>query len=145
MGVWISPAVAWAILGFVLLIIEIFTTTFFVAFFGVAALVIAGLAATGLVTSLTNQLFIFGILGGSGLLVFRRKLVATLQSRPGHSTDKGQIITASAAIAPHAVARIEYQGAIWEATNASEAAITAGDRIVIVSTAGIKLVVRPAP
>lgn len=138
----ISPTV-WAALGFLLLIVEIFTLSFVVVFFGVAALVVALTKYTTGLNDLTTELLIFAGVGGACLFFFRNKLRKTFNKGGGISSDTSNIIELTAALAPHKTGKIEYQGTVWDAYNDSEMPLSVGDKAVIVRTEGIKLIVRP--
>lgn len=139
----LSPTVLWAIAGLLLLIVEIFTLSFVVVFFGVAALIVALLKLFGL-SNFTAELLIFGALGAACLFFFRQKLLKNFgRGAHGHSIDHHQQITVTAGIAPHGQAKVEYQGTLWDALNDSDRPIQRGDKVRVVKTEGIKLVVRP--
>lgn len=68
-----SP-VFWAILGVVLVIAEVFTLSFVLVFFGVAALIVSALAAEGTADRLAEQLAWFSLLSVASLVILRRTL-----------------------------------------------------------------------
>ena len=139
----LSPAMIWVAVGLVLLIIEVFTLSFVVLFFGLSALVVAGIKLTTGTNNLAIELVIFAILGCACLLGFRNKLRQIFNKSARVNTDALTVIDLSVAIAPHNKAKIEYQGTIWDAHNESDIQLKAGDKAIIVRTDGIKLIVKP--
>ena len=138
-----SPTIIWAIFGFCLLIVEIFTLSFVCLFFGLAAIAVACLRATLGFPNLSVEIITFAVLGGACLLAFRDKLLKNFGKSPGLTTDAHQTITLTADIAPHKAARVEYQGTNWDAHNDSDTPLRCGDTAVIAKTKGIKLILRP--
>jgi len=138
-----SPAMIWAAVGLVLLIIEIFTLSFGVLFFGISALVVAGIKATTGMENLATELLLFAIIGGACVLIFRKKLLQAFGKGARVNTDTATIIVLSAPIPPKDLAKVEYQGTIWDAYNESDSHLKAGDKAVITNTDGIKLIVKP--
>lgn len=132
----------WAILGMVLLIIEIFTLSFVVSFFGVAALIVALLKVLGL-SNLAVEILIFSGVGFSCIFFFRRKLQRVMNRGPEVALDKAKVFILTADVPPHATAKVEYQGVAWDAYNDSDARLLKGDKVVVTDTEGIKLIVRP--
>jgi membrane protein implicated in regulation of membrane protease activity len=139
----LSPAMIWAAIGLMLLIIEVFTLSFVVLFFGLSALVVAGLKLATGTHNLAIEIVVFAVLGVACLLGFRKKLRQTFNKSARVNTDASTIIDLSVAIAPHCKAKIEYQGTIWDAHNESDIQLKAGDKAIITRTDGIKLIVRP--
>lgn len=139
----ITPSTVWAALGFLLLIFEIFTLSFVVVFFGVAALVVALIKYTTGLDNITAELLIFAGVGGSCLFFFRNKLRKTFNKRGGIANDASTVIELTAAVPPQKTGKIEYQGTVWDAFNESDRPLAVGDKAVIVRTEGIKLIVRP--
>lgn len=130
-------------LGFILLIFEMFTLSFVVVFFGIAALCVALLKYTTGLSNVTVELLIFAAIGGACLLFFRKKLRKTFLKRGGIKTDEATVFELSQPIAAHKTGKIEYQGSIWDAYNDSDADLPSGVKVIIVRTEGIRLVIRP--
>lgn len=139
----LTPTMVWAMIGMTLLVIEIFTLSFGVVFFGVAALVVALLkAATGL-DHWGTEILVFAGLGFSGLLLFRRKIMTALGKQAEFTPDRHKIIELTADIPPRSSAKVEYQGVAWDAYNDSTTPLKRGDKAQVLDTEGIKLIVRP--
>lgn len=139
----LSPTLCWAILGMALLILEIFTLSFVMSFFGVAALVVALLKAALGFDNLALEILVFAGLGFSCLFFFRKKLLKLMNRGPEVALDKAKVFVLTADIPPESTAKVEYQGVAWDAYNPSTAPLSKGDKVVVVDTEGIKLVVRP--
>ncbi|MBX7148962.1 NfeD family protein [bacterium] len=136
----ISPTALWAITGIILIIIEVFTGTFAVLFFGLAALLVAALKFFGL-NNITLELIIFGLSGLSGLLLFRKKFAANFGASKNFSADAGHHVVLNENIVPGNVGTVDYQGTKWTVVNADTRALNAGEKVVISKTEGTKLFV----
>ncbi len=135
----ISPTIIWAILGITLIITEVFTASFFLLFFGIAALVVAAAKLMGL-ENFTAELILFAVLGLAGALAFRKKVLASFKSDTSVVGTDGKVIAATEDIAAKGSGKIQYQGTVWMAVNSGEADIKSGDSVTIVKTDGVKLV-----
>jgi membrane protein implicated in regulation of membrane protease activity len=139
----LSPEWVWGIVGLGLLILELLTVSFFLMFFGIAALVVAVLKWTGL-NDFATEMTIFSLVGVVGTFFFRSKLVNKLQSRQtGNSsqTDQNQEIHLSADVPAGGQALIEYQGANWTAINNGSETLTAGTKVRIERIDGVKIII----
>jgi len=138
----LSPTVLWAIFGLGLIIAEVLTTSFFLLFFGISALLVAGLKLCGL--QHTNaELFIFTIAGLAGILVFRKKLLSSFKpTSEGAAVDNNKEITLTHAVAQGSEAKIEYQGTTWTASNPTNTDMHKGDKVLIEKTESTKLILK---
>ena len=139
----------WAVLGLLLAAAEILTPGgFFVIFFGVAALVIAALAAVGLAGALWLQILLFSVFSVILLLLFRNPLLRWMAkrvpARPEVDTLVGESAVASGTIAPggHGAGGTP-RATVWSARNASPAAIAAGGRCRVVRVEGLVIWIEP--
>lgn len=139
----ISPTTVWAALGLILLIMEVFTLSFVVVFFGIGALFVAAIKFSTGLSNLSVELLIFAATGGSCLVVFRSKLRRAFNKGSKVSGDATTVIELSCAIAPRKTGKIEYQGTVWDAYNDSAEPMSIGQKVIIDRTEGIKLVVKP--
>lgn len=137
----ISPTIIWACVGLSLIIFEVFTTTFFLLFFGIAGLVVAGIKLLGL-ENLPAEIIIFSIVGVLGTLIFRQKILKSFQSNKSVNIDNGQTIKVSEDIPSQAEGNISYRGANWKALNNSEYDLKKGDLAVIERIEGIKIILK---
>ncbi|MEK7355377.1 MAG: NfeD family protein [Bdellovibrionota bacterium] len=132
----------WALLGLGLLALEMMTLTFFFAFFGVSALVVAGLRLVG-VQSLTVDLLLFSLIGSLGLLFFRVRLKQALEKSNGKfEADRNALIRLDVTLAAHGEGRIQYQGSTWSAVNEEDSELVAGTQVRIERVQGNKLHVK---
>ncbi len=139
----LSPAMIWVAVGLLLLIVEVFTLSFVVLFFGLSALVVAGIKFVTGSDNLAVELVIFAVVGAACLLGFRKKLRQTFNKGARVNTDASTVIDLSVGVSPHGKAKIEYQGTIWDAHNDSDYQLKVGDKAIIVRTDGIKLIIKP--
>jgi hypothetical protein len=138
----------WAALGLVLAAGEILTPGgFFVIFFGLGALVVAGLAFAGLASALSFQILLFSVFSVASLLLFRNPLLRWM----GRHTPKtvevdsfvGELAVAASAIPPGGVGQAQLRGSAWNARNASQAAIAAGGRCRVTRVEGLVIWIEP--
>jgi hypothetical protein len=125
----------WLVLGLTLIALEIAAAGgFYIIFFGVAALLIAGLHLTGVAGPLWFQLLLFSVFSVGSLLVFRGPLMRRLEPGPGQAdmdTLVGDIGVALEEIAPGAIGRIELRGTTWTTRNAGLQPIPKGSRCTV--------------
>ena len=137
----------WLVLGLVLIALEIVSASgFYIIFFGVAAVVVAGLAATGLVAAGWIQWLLFSILSIASLLVFRNPLMRLLDLGAGAAdidTLAGETGTALDDMNAGANGRVELRGTTWSARNTSSTPLARGHRCVVVRADRLTLLVKP--
>jgi membrane protein implicated in regulation of membrane protease activity len=133
----------WLVAGFVLLVLELVTPSgFFIMFFGVGALVAGALAATSLVTNAGLQWLVFTAAAGVGLLLFRGKIQARVEStgaRPPVDSLVGEVVIPVEGIAPGAVGRVSLRGSNWEARNDGPVGVYANQRCKVVRVSGLQV------
>lgn len=134
-----APFIAWAVLGLALLIIEIFTMTFALVFFGMAALIVSVLAWSGM-DNITLQILVFTVLGIVDMFLLRKRLMSALQAKKNLPMDESQHITLTADVPAGQSAQIMYQGATWIAINETAVDFKKGDNAVIARMDGVKIV-----
>lgn len=135
----ISPTVIWACVGIALIVLEIFTTTFFLLFFGIAALVVSVIKLFGL-EDLPTELIIFAAIGLAGTLIFRKKIMKSISSKPDLKIDKDKVVTVTEDIASKETGSITYRGSPWKAFNDSDYDLKKGDSAIISKIDGIRLI-----
>ncbi len=131
-----STTIIWATLGIVLILAEVFTSTFVLLFFGVAALLVSGFKALGL-SNLPVEIVIFGALGILLTFTLRKKIQASL-GRP-HSYRSDEFLDLTEDIPARGTKSISYQGTTWTAVNESDVALVRGGRARVVRTEGVRL------
>lgn len=144
------PIWIWAILGLVLLGIEMLSGTFYILWFGISALCVALVLAVYPTASLSLQLLAFSVLSLTALAVWRRKYKAQHpSSRIGQSHDDtiGKIGRITAEVSPAQNGTITFtmpvmSSRVWTAV--ADEAITEGESAEIVSIEGNYLRVKRA-
>jgi membrane protein implicated in regulation of membrane protease activity len=135
----------WLLLGFVLFALELLTPGgFFVFFFGVGALVVALLTALDLAGPPWLQWLLFAGISAGALFLFRRPLQTRLRKPLGRDVDSivGQTAISMDPIGVRQIGRAELRGTVWNACNAGEAAIAAGQRCSVERVDGLMLYIR---
>ncbi len=135
----LSPTIIWACIGIVLIVIEVFTTTFVLLFFGIAGLIVAGITLFGY-HSTPVELIVFGVLGCLGLVFFRKKVLKSFAPRDSVNLDQNKHLTITEDIPAGQAGSITYRGAPWMATNGSSRDMLKGETVVIEKIEGVRLV-----
>ena len=118
----------WAILGLVLIGIEILTLgglgNFYFLFFGMAALMVSGLTWFGLIEAAWLQWFLFAIFGITSFVVLKNPLQGKGKTSNGKEIPVdsmvGEIATVLESLAPQAMGKVELRGSTWNARNAGD-------------------------
>jgi len=140
--------VVWVVIAVVLLVAEATTSAFVAVYFGLAALVTAGLAAAGL--GVPIQLVAFVALSVGGILVTRpalqRAANKTTGIRTGVDAMQGRVGVVTRAIAELEPGQVKVGGETWTARcYYDEEAIPLGSRVEVVKVEGVTALVIPAP
>ncbi len=136
----------WAILGIALLILEVHTFGgFYLMFFGVGGLLVAGLVAVGLESTSAEWLLFTG-LSVATLLMFRPPLVRKMAS--GASGDPVDNLVGEAAVVENdvpaeGVGKAELRGTTWSVRSDGAVAIAKGTRCRVARVDGLTLWIRP--
>jgi membrane protein implicated in regulation of membrane protease activity len=136
----------WLIVGLGLLGFEMLTPGgFFVLFFGLGALVVGALAGLGLTEPLLLQWLLFSLLSVGSLLLFRRRLLAWLQSPEGAAvgTLVGDVAVLLDDLPPGAVGKAELRGTAWSVRHDGTETLPRGRRCRVERVDGLMLSVRP--
>jgi len=137
----LNPTIVWACIGLGLIILEVFTTTFFLLFFGAAGITVALARVVGL-NHLPSEIILFSVVGILGILVFRKKIQSSFQSKATVKINQGQTVKVSEDIASNAEGSIVYRGSPWKAYNNSEYDLKTGDSAIIERIEGIKIILK---
>lgn len=134
----------WMLVGLVLLGAEMITPGgFYILFFGLAALVVGGLAGLGLVQSEWLQWLLFSGLAVLSLLVFRGPLLAWIKAQevetPAVDSMGGETAIPVEDLAPGGVGKAELRGTIWTAHNAGPALLKKNQRCKVERVEGLTL------
>lgn len=112
----------WLLLGFALIVGEVFIPGLVVIFFGFGAVVNAALIALfpPLAASIGWQLLTWAVLSGTSLLFLRRFMKKSFQGtifqrNKEETKASGEIVTVTEEITPDKPGRIHFQGTSWEA------------------------------
>jgi inner membrane protein len=138
----------WMVLGLFLAALELVTPgSFFIIFFGAAALVVGLLDLWGLAGPIWVQWLLFAILSVIALLLFRNPLLRLVRADQPNASLVDALITETAHaledIAPDAFGRVELRGTAWSAKNVATQAIVKGQRCTVQRVDGLKLYVLP--
>jgi inner membrane protein len=136
----------WILVGLGLLGFEMLTPGgFFVLFFGLGALVVGALAGLGLTEPVWLQWLLFSLLSVGSLLIFRRRLLAWLQSPEGAAvgTLVGDVAVLLDDLPPGAVGKAELRGTAWSVRHDGTETLPRGRRCRVERVDGLMLSVRP--
>jgi membrane protein implicated in regulation of membrane protease activity len=138
-----SPVIVWAVIGVILIIIELMSLTFVFAFFGIGALIVAVTAWIGLTPELSSQLAIFSASSLLMMLVFRKTAKKLFFGSHDIPPDyKGHKVKVVKAIPVGGEGAISYRGSEWIAFSESSEMIREGSTVEIISIEGIRVKVK---
>jgi membrane protein implicated in regulation of membrane protease activity len=134
----------WMLLGLVLLGAEMITPGgFYILFFGLAALVVGGLAGLGLVQAEWLQWLLFSGLAILSLLVFRGPLLAWIKTQdvetPAVDSMGGETAIPLEDLSPGDTGKAELRGTTWTAHNAGSALLKKNQRCKVERVEGLTL------
>lgn len=134
----------WMLVGLVLLGAEMITPGgFYILFFGLAALVVGGLAGLGLVQTEWLQWLLFSGLAVISLLVFRGPLLAWIKTQevetPAVDSMGGETAIPVEDLVPGGIGKAELRGTIWTAHNAGPALLKKNQRCKVERVEGLTL------
>ncbi|MGZ5475809.1 MAG: NfeD family protein [Thermoanaerobaculia bacterium] len=134
----------WVLLGFLLLGIELVSTTMHVAFFGGGALFVGLLVGLGWDGPLWAQVLVFTGFSLTALLFIRPPLMRKLKLNEPRVVDSlvGEQAMAMEDIAAGSIGKAEMRGSTWTAQNVGTAALTKGQRCTVESVEGLTIRVR---
>src|SRR6056297_945349 len=139
-----SSEIVWMILGFLLLIAEMFTATFFIMWFGVSALFTALLAWLW-VDSFLIQLLIFAIVSFL-MVLFTRKLANKMSGDPSRKITQDDIIgklgiVTETILSDNSKGLVKMNGKHWRAVAEKGVEIERGKKVVVKRLYGVKIYV----
>ena len=134
----------WVLLGFLLLGVELASTTMHVAFFGGGALFVALLVGLGWNGPLWAQLLVFTGFSLVALLFIRPPLMRKLKLNESQVVDTfvGEQAIATEEMAANAIGKAEMRGTTWTALNVGTSPIAKGQRCTVESVDGLTIRVR---
>lgn len=138
----LEGASLWIILGVALLIIEIFSVTFFVIFFGIGALFTGLLVWLGVLEGFTSQLIVFALASILSLYFFRNKVKELLKKKESDFKEfEDEIAKVSVEIPEGENGKVFFRGTDWMAYDKNGKAIAKNTKVIIRQVDGIKLIV----
>ncbi len=134
----------WVLAGFVLLGLELGTPGgFFLAFFGVAALVVGGLTAAGLAQAVWAQWLLFSVLSVVSLLLFRKPLLEWMRRREPARKEVdslvGEIAVLTEDLPAGGVGKAELRGTSWTVRSRAGGPVGRGRRCRVEQVDGLTL------
>jgi membrane protein implicated in regulation of membrane protease activity len=137
----------WLVIGLILVALEMAASGgFYVIFFGIAALAIAGLHVLDWAGPIWVQLVLFSSVSIVSLLVFRGPLLRWMKlDQPGKDLDTlvGDIAVPLEDIPAGAVGRAELRGTVWSARNQDGAMLARGQRCKVVNVDRLMIFLKP--
>jgi inner membrane protein len=135
-----SQPLIWAIVGVVLIITEILSTTFVLVFFGIGALLVALLLFVGIVIGIKFQLVVFATSSLCLLAVMRKFLKKRFAGSHDMVPDYiNKIVPVSKDILPGEEGNITYRGSEWIAFSDHSEIIKIGEKVRVIGIDGIRL------
>lgn len=139
-----SPVFLWFIAGVVFVLAEFVIPGFVICFFGVSALIVAGLIWLVPSLSITLQLLLFAALGVVLLLLCRLLMPRAFRGKKDDveldidgDDVAGATCVCTEAITPLAAGKVEFRGASWNAMADNE--IATGEICTVLSRNNLKL------
>lgn len=134
----------WVLIGFVLLGLELASTTLHIGFFAAGAFLVAVLVLLDVAGPLWVQLLTFTVVSLLALLVFRPLLIRRLRldKTPVVDTFIGEQATAMEDIAPSAIGKAEMRGTTWSAQNVGSTVLSRGQRCRVEHVDGLLIHIR---
>ncbi len=131
----------WIILGIILVIAEMLTTSIFLIFIALGCFA-AALTDLWMPNSLAIEMGVCGLVSVLGAVFLRKPLQQKLLKDLSLKADVGKEIKVDNPIGAHQTTRVSYQGTTWEATNLDDSELKLGDRARIVGIDGNTLLIR---
>lgn len=132
----------WVIVGVLMMIVEIFATSFFFLFIGIGALVTALLSWIGITDNLITQLVVFSVISAASMLIFRKKLRQSFNEKGGDYNEfSGEKATVISPILPNGEGKVFFRGADWIAYTENNVGIPLNAHVSIKKADGIRLLV----
>ncbi len=134
-----QPALAWLLIGLMLVVIELMTGTFYLLILGVAA-------GIGSLIAFLDQPFWMQALSAAiaavigGVLVYRYHRAANASSPKDSANDIGQTVTIESWVSePQRLARVHYRGTVWDAEVVGSDRIEPGAVLYVVAMEGSRV------
>ncbi|MEN6509637.1 MAG: NfeD family protein [Smithella sp.] len=140
----LTPALAWAVVGLVLLIAELATLGFILCFIGLGALIVALTTWLGITSSFSSQLIVFSIASLSLLFLLRKTAKKLFAGHADVPPDyAGQKVEVVKPIPAGGEGAVRYRGSDWIAFSDTAQTIPEGATVQIQTIEGIRVKVTP--
>lgn len=135
----------WVVAGFLLLAVEMASTTLHVGFFGAGAFFVALLLGFGWEGPLFQQLLVFTAFSLVALFLIRPPLMRRLRLNEPRVVDSliGELATAIDEIAVQSRGKAELRGTTWTAMNVGNRPVSPGQRCRVERVEGLLLYINP--
>lgn len=140
----LTPALAWAVVGLVLLIAELATLGFILCFIGLGALIVALTTWLGITSSFSSQLIVFSIASLSLLFLLRKTAKKLFAGHADVPPDyAGQKVEVVKPIPAGGEGAVRYRGSDWIAFSDTAQTIPEGATVQIQTIEGIRVKITP--
>lgn len=142
---YLSDSQFWLIIGIIMLVIEMFSLSFFAFFIGMGGLLTALLTYFGLLPSLTLQIIVFSISSIAFMILLRKILKQKFSQAAGgknYTEFIGDKVKVVKEIPADGKGSIFYRGAVWEAISEDGSMIEKDSTVSIVKMDGIVAIVK---
>jgi membrane protein implicated in regulation of membrane protease activity len=141
---FLSPVVVWAIIGVVLIAVELMSVTFVFAFFGVGAWIVSLTTLFDITPGFNSQIAVFSLSSLLLLVAFRKTakklFFGSHDKPPDYKGHKARVVKTI----PHSgEGAISYRGSEWIAFSDGPVPIQEGATVEIISFDGIRAKVTP--
>lgn len=129
----------WVLIGFLLLVVELGSSTMHIGVFAIGAFVVGILSAVGLDLPLWAELVIFTAVSLIAFFFVRPVLMRKLRLNEKKVVDSlvGEQAIALEEIAQGGQGRAELRGSTWSARNVGETSLTRGQRCIVEAVDGL--------
>jgi membrane protein implicated in regulation of membrane protease activity len=136
----------WVLFGFVLLGLELLSTSLHLGFFGVGAIAVGLIVAAGFAQPLWLEWLLFTVISVAALLLFRQPLLRRFRDVDSGPVDalEGENAVAMEEIGIDGIGKAEMRGSAWSARNVGDRALQRGDRCRVERIEGLTIFIRPA-
>jgi membrane protein implicated in regulation of membrane protease activity len=134
----------WVLLGFVLLAIEMMSTTAHVGFFAAGAFLVGAMVGFGWTGPLWQQLLVFTVFSLVALFFIRPIVMKKLRLYETKVVDTmiGEQATVMEDIAPQGRGKAEMRGSAWNAENIGSTPLARGQRARVERVEGLMLYIK---
>ena len=134
----------WVLLGFLLLAIEMMSTTAHIGFFAAGAFVVAAMTGFGWSGPFWQQAMVFTVVSLLALLVFRPVIIKKLRLNETKAVDQlvGEQATLMEDIPAQGRGKAEMRGSAWNAENVGNTPLVRGQRVRVERVEGLMLYIK---